>query len=209
VLATDVQVVLHLLVDVIDDCSNAIVVISPLYLVDQVTAGKNKNNGWSVILIDIYPILHKMNVLSSSVSLSESQNAQAAYAVSDDGSLDDELSLYELLRDVVRAFDKALDDELGWAWNHMDIAIHLSNTSTQLLHWEGGVHLAITKSNIGDVPVNPAITVRDLLYDLEKKDNYLASVIRSYLDDVRIVLSSLQALQTDMTKDDPEWVKQD
>jgi hypothetical protein len=104
-------------------------------------------------------------------------------------------SLHDLCNELLRCFEDALGENNGWAWQNLDLAMELHETTIRLEHWKSSIFSLTAESLTTGAAVSQEddVAARKWLDSLESVHPYLSGLIFSYLDDMRDTVSNMQA----------------
>jgi hypothetical protein len=98
----------------------------------------------------------------------------------------------------LQSFDDALQEDEGWGWMSVDLALLLHQASTKLQHWNSSVlELAVefgSSTTQGGKALEEDAAMEKLLATLERENPYLSGAMASYLDEIVCTLEGIKLL---------------
>jgi hypothetical protein len=111
----------------------------------------------------------------------------------------DKFTVSELFDQVSQQCEIAISGGSGWAWKVTDIALQIHDTSLRLQHWKNSIQGLATDSSWaraqdqGD-ELDDSTMYSKFLEAVESERPYLSGVVRSYLEGILIIISSMEDL---------------
>jgi hypothetical protein len=111
----------------------------------------------------------------------------------------DEFTVSELFEQVFHQCEIAISGGSRWAWKVTDIALQIHDTSSRLQHWKNSIQGLATDSSWARAQdqgheLDDGTMYIKFLEAVESERPYLSGVVRSYLEGILIIISSMKEL---------------